>query len=69
MFEDETDKVNYVLSYLKGTALDCFKSAILDPIKPLWLLDFDLSLKNSKPTLEPTIQLAKQKLNLKDLHA
>src|SRR5882724_8248870 len=42
MFEDNTDKVSYVLSYLKGTALDCFESAILDPIKPVWLLDFDL---------------------------
>src|SRR5882724_3338095 len=34
MFKDDIDKVNYVLSYLKGTALDCFKFAILDPIKP-----------------------------------
>src|SRR5882724_7570918 len=24
LFEDDTDKVNYVLSFLKGTALDCF---------------------------------------------
>jgi len=37
MFEDDTKKVNYVLSYLKGTPLDCFESAILDPIKPQWL--------------------------------
>src|SRR5882724_12026130 len=42
MFEDNTDKVNYVLSYLKDTALDCFESAILDPIEPLWLSDFNL---------------------------
>jgi len=42
MFEDDTEKVNYVLSYLKGTALDCFESAILDPIEPQWLSDFDL---------------------------
>src|SRR5882724_3159003 len=32
-FEDDTNKVNYILSYLKGTALDCFESAILDPIE------------------------------------
>ena len=25
LFQDETTKVNYVLSYLKGPALDCFK--------------------------------------------
>ena len=35
MFEDDTNKVNYVLSFLKGTALDCFESAILDPVEPM----------------------------------
>src|SRR5882724_3588299 len=45
MFEDNTEKVNYVLFYLKGTALDCFESAILDPIEPQWLLDFDLFIE------------------------
>src|SRR5467141_5468663 len=30
-FQDDKFKVNYVLSYLKGTALYCFKSVILDP--------------------------------------
>jgi len=30
---------------LKGTALDCFESAILDPIKPPWLSDFNLFLE------------------------
>jgi len=44
-FEDDSDKVNYVLSYLKDTALDCFQSAILDPIEPLWLSDFDLFIE------------------------
>jgi len=45
LFEDDTDKVNYVLSFLKGTALDCFESAILDPVEPPWLWDFDLFLE------------------------
>src|SRR5882724_5305252 len=44
-FEDNSDKVNYVLSYLKGTALDCFESTVLDPIEPLWLSDFDLFIE------------------------
>src|SRR5882724_3553644 len=48
LFEDDTNKVNYVLSFLKGTALDCFESAILDPIKSAWLLDFDLFLEELK---------------------
>src|SRR5882724_2223159 len=39
LFEDDTNKVKYVLSFLKGTALDCFESAILDPIEPQWLSD------------------------------
>src|SRR5882724_12782558 len=45
MFEDDTEKVNYVLSYLKGIALDCFESAILDPIEPQWLSDFNLFIE------------------------
>src|SRR5882672_9566626 len=28
LFQDDKSKVNYVLSYLKGTALDCFESTI-----------------------------------------
>jgi len=69
LFKDDTDKVNYVLSFLKGIALDCFESAILDAIKPAWLSDFDLFLEELEPILEPTIQSAKQKLNSKTLHA
>src|SRR5882672_7458530 len=42
LFEDNKSKVNYVLSYLKGTALDCFKSAILDRDEPDWASDFNL---------------------------
>src|SRR5882672_2717560 len=42
LFQDDKSKVNYVLSYLKGTALDCFESAILDPNEPDWADDFSL---------------------------
>jgi len=42
LFKDDKSKVNYVLSYLKGTALDCFKSTILDPNEPPWASDFHL---------------------------
>src|SRR5882724_8196298 len=48
MFEDNTNKVNYVLSYLKGTALDCLESVVLDPIKPQWLSDFNLFIEELK---------------------
>src|SRR5467141_4604525 len=42
LFRDDKSKVNYVLSYLKGTALDCFESAILDPNEPDWADNFSL---------------------------
>ena len=61
MFEDDTKKVNYVLSYLKGTALDCFESTVLDPMYGFQISTF-LS-RNLKPTLKPTIQSVKQKPN------
>src|SRR5882672_2623548 len=42
LFKDDKSKVNYVLLYLKGTALDCFESVILDPNEPDWASDFRL---------------------------
>jgi len=66
LFGSDTDKVNYVLSFLKGTALDCFESAILDPVEPAWLSDFNLFLEELEANSEPMIQLVKQKLNSKD---
>ena len=42
LFQDKTTKVNYVLSYLKGTALYCFEPGLLDPIKPAWCSNFNL---------------------------
>ena len=35
-------KVNYVLSYLKGSALECFKPGLLDSTVPAWASDFNL---------------------------
>src|SRR5882672_12377793 len=45
MFKSDTDKVNYMLSYLKGSALDCFEPALLDPNEPQWLSNFTLFIK------------------------
>ena len=42
LFQDKTTKVNHFLSYLKGSALDCFEPESLDPIKPAWCSDLDL---------------------------
>src|SRR6266481_188049 len=45
LFQDDTTKVNYMLSYLKGTALDCFEPALLETPEPAWLSDFTLFLE------------------------
>src|SRR5882724_3093285 len=44
-FQDDTTKVNYILSHLKGSTLDCFKPALLDPIEPIWLSDLNLFIE------------------------
>jgi len=68
MFEDNTDKVNYVLSYLKGTALDCFESAILDPIKPQWLSDFDLFVEELEANFGTYYPVGEAEAKLEGLH-
>src|SRR5882724_8700964 len=62
LFEDDTNQINYVLSFLKGTALNCLNLLSWIPSNPhgFWISIF--LLRNSKPTLEPMIQLVKQKL-------
>src|SRR6266481_6437147 len=47
LFKDDSTKVNYIFSYLKGSqnALDCFEPALLDPIEPAWLSDFALFIQ------------------------
>src|SRR5882724_5553627 len=44
-FQDDTTKVNYILSHLKGSTLDCFEPALLDPIEPIWLSDLNLFIE------------------------
>src|SRR5882672_7323353 len=46
MFKSDTAKVNYMLSYLKGSALDCFELALLDPNEPQWLSDLTLFIED-----------------------
>src|SRR5882724_2288996 len=67
LFEDDTDKVNYVLSFLIGTALDCFESAILDPIKPPWLWDFNLFLEELKANFRTYNPVGEAEAELKGL--
>jgi len=66
LFEDETDKVNYVLSYLNGTALDCFKPA-MDPIEPLWLSDFNLLVEELEGNFGTYNPVSKAEAKIKGL--
>src|SRR5882724_10794276 len=47
-FQHNTTKVNYILSHLKGSALDCFEPTLLDPIEPIWLSDLNLFIEELK---------------------
>src|SRR5882724_6390258 len=47
-FENEEDKVNYALSYLKRLALDFFEPALLGINDPIWLSDFKLFIEELK---------------------
>ena len=38
-------KVNYMLSYLKGMALDGFEPVLLETPEPMWLSNFTLFLE------------------------
>jgi len=37
-----------MLSFLKGSALDCFEPALLDPNEPIWLSDLTLFIEELK---------------------
>jgi len=52
---------------LKGTALDCFESAILDPIKPPWLLDFDLFIEELEANFRTYNPVSEAEAELKGL--
>jgi len=67
IFEDDTDKVNYVLAFLKGTALDCFEPTILDSVKPLWLSDFDLFVKELEANFRTYDPVGEAEAELKGL--
>ena len=48
MFKTDIAKVNYMLSYLKGSTLDCFEPTLLNLNEPIWLLDLTLFIKEFK---------------------
>ena len=44
-FQDDSVKVSYILSFLKGTALECFEPGLLADDEPAWLSDFRLFIQ------------------------
>src|SRR5882724_2313819 len=66
--EDEENKVNHTLTYLKGIALDCLEPTLLDPIDPVWLSDFKLFIEELKTKFGTFNPKGKTKAELKQLH-
>src|SRR5882724_10189255 len=72
MFNSNTAKVNYMLSFLKGSALDCFKPALLDPNEPIWLSDLTLfieELETNFGTYDPIFRSTQIQYRIRVLHA
>ena len=67
MFKSDTAKVNYMLSFLKGSALDCFEPALLDPNEPIWLSDLTLFIEELKTNFGTYNPVSKAEAELKGL--
>src|SRR5882724_7365649 len=67
-FEDNTTKVNYILSHLKGSTLDCFEPALLDLIEPLWLSDLGLFIEELETNFGTYDPVGKAEAKLEGLH-
>src|SRR5882672_9756138 len=67
MFKSDTAKVNYMLSYLKVSALDCFKPALLDPNEPKWLLDLTLFIEELKANFRTYYSVSEAEAELEAL--
>jgi len=67
MFKTDTAKVNYMLSYLKGSALDCFEPALLDPNEPIWLSDLTLFIEELKANFGTYAPVGKAEAKLEAL--
>src|SRR6266481_462223 len=68
LFQDDTTKVNYMLSYLKGMALDCFEPMLLEMPEPAWLSDFTLFLEELEASFSSYDPIGKAEAKLEGLH-
>jgi len=68
LFQDGTSKVNYMLSSLEGSTLECFKPTLLDPIEPPWISDFNLFLEELHMNFGVYDSIREAKAEIEDLH-
>src|SRR5882724_1425151 len=66
-FQNNATKVNYILSYLKGSALDCFKPALLELIEPFWLSDLNLFIEELETNFGTYDPISKAEAELEGL--
>src|SRR6266481_6112270 len=67
LFQDDTTKVNYMLSYLKGMALDCFEPVLLETPEPVWLSDFALFLEELESSFGSSDPISEAEAELEGL--
>ena len=66
-FTSNSDKVTFVLSYLKGTALDWFEPSLTSSKSPPWLDDYSDFIREFKNNFGPHNPEGEAKANLKNL--
>ena len=61
-------KVNYILLFLKGPALNCFEPGLLELDKPVWLSDYNLFITKLEVNFSTYDPVAEAEANLQGLH-
>ena len=68
LFWDNSTKVNFMLSYPKGPALNFFEPRLLEPNKPAWLSNFDLFISELKANFGSYNPVGEAEAELEGLH-
>ena len=61
-------KVNYVFSYLKGSALDCFEPGLLASVMPAWASNFNVFVVELEANFRTYDPIGKAEAELEGLH-
>jgi len=68
LFQNDSTKVNYMLSHLKGSALDCFEPTLLETPEPAWLSDFALFIEELEANFGTYDPISEAEAKLEGLH-